>query len=68
MSVLRAILRILKIKEKLDLQQIYKIRKIVFYLGILTQIFTLHKTAGEGRDYFFNSSLPLPHASQTLRY
>ena len=38
------------------------------YLGFLSQTFTIHRTAGEGDGYLFNSSLPLPLASQTLRY
>ena len=37
-----------------------------FYLGFLSQPFTNHRTAGEGGGYFFNYSLPLPPASQTL--
>ena len=39
-----------------------------FYLGFLSPAFTIHRTVGEGGDYFFNSSLPLPPASQTLRH
>ena len=39
-----------------------------FYLGFLSRIFTNHRTAGEGGGHFFNSSLPLPPASQTLRH
>ena len=40
-----------------------------FYLGFLSRIFTNHRTAGEGEEHFFNSSLPLlPPASQTLRH
>ena len=39
-----------------------------FYLGILSRTFTIHWTAGEGGGYFFNFSLPLPSASQTLRH
>ena len=40
-----------------------------FYLGFLSQItFTNHRTAGEGGGHFFNSSLPLPPTSQTLRH
>ena len=31
-----------------------------FYLGFLSQTFTIHGTAGEGGGYLFNSSLPLP--------
>ena len=39
-----------------------------FYLGFLSRTFTIHRTAGEGGGYFFNSSLPLPAASQALRH
>ena len=39
-----------------------------FYLGFLSRTFTIHRTAGEGGGYFFNSPLPLPPASQTLRH
>ena len=39
-----------------------------FYVDFLSQTFTNHRTAGEGRGYFINSSLPLPPASQTLRH
>ena len=39
-----------------------------FYLGFLSQItFTNHRTAGEGGGHYFNSSLRLPSASQSLR-
>ena len=38
-----------------------------FYLGFLSQTFTIYRTAGEGGGYFCNSSLPLPPSSQTLR-
>ena len=42
----------------------------VFFLSVIsfTITFAIHKTAGEGGDYLFNSSLPLPLASQTLRH
>ena len=33
------------------------------YLDFLSQPFTNHGIADEGGGYFFNSSLPLPHAS-----
>ena len=33
-------------------------RNYIFYLGFLSRIFTIHRTAGEERWYFFNSSLP----------
>ena len=39
-----------------------------FYLCFLLRTFTIHETAGEGGGYLFNSSLPLPPASQTLRH
>ena len=39
-----------------------------FYLGFLSRTFTIHRTVGEGGRYVFNSSLPLPPISQTLRY
>ena len=39
-----------------------------FYLGFLSRTFTNHRTAREGRGHFFNSSLPFPYASQTLRH
>ena len=40
----------------------------VFYLGFLSQTFTNHRTAGKAGGYFFNSSLPLPPVSQSLRH
>ena len=39
-----------------------------FYLGFLSGTFTIHRTAGERGGHLFNSSLPLPPASQTLRH
>ena len=39
-----------------------------FYLGFLSRTFTNHRTAGEGGGHFFNFSLPLPPASQTLTH
>ena len=39
-----------------------------FYLGFLSRTFTIHRIAWEGGGYFFNSSLPLRPASQTLRH
>ena len=44
-----------------------KIVSFFFYLGFLSRILTNHRTAGEGGGHLFNSSLPLPPASQTLR-
>ena len=34
----------------------------------LSRTFTNHRTAGEGRGHFFNSTLPFPPALQTLRH
>ena len=39
-----------------------------FYLGFLSRTFTIHRTVGERGGYLFNSSLPVPPASQTLRH
>ena len=41
---------------------------LFFYLGFLSRTFTNHRTAGERGGHLFNSSLPLPPASQTLRH
>ena len=38
-----------------------------FYLGFLSWTFTIHRAAGEGGGYLFNSSLTVSPASQTLR-
>ena len=38
----------------------------LFYLGFLSQSFPIHRTAGEGGGYLFNSFLPLPPVSQIL--
>ena len=53
-------------KQKADTKK--KIYIFFFYLGFLSRTFTIHGTAGEGGGYLFNSSLPLPPASQTLRH
>ena len=39
-----------------------------FYLCLLSRTFMTQRTAGERGGYLFNSSLPLPPASQTLRH
>ena len=39
---------------------------LFFFLGFLSRTFTNHKTEGKRGGYFFNSSLPLSTASQTL--
>ena len=45
-----------------------KVSYYIFYQGFLSRTLTIHRTAGEGGWYLFNSSLPLPLASQTLRH
>ena len=40
----------------------------LFYSGFLSRTFTNHRTAGEGRGHFINSSLPFQPALQTLRH
>ena len=50
-------------KKKLESHK----RVFFIYLGFLSRTFTNHRTAGEGEGHFFNFSLPLPPASQTLR-
>ena len=39
-----------------------------FYLGFLSQTFIIHRTSRKGEGYLFNSSLPLPLASQTFEH
>ena len=39
-----------------------------FYTRFLSRTFTIHRTAGKGKSYLFNSSLPLPRASQIPMY
>ena len=39
-----------------------------FHMGLLSRTFTIHRTAGEGEGYLFNSTLPLLLVSQTLRH
>ena len=68
------------LKDKYNIDKSYLEKKIpdtsglvkkiffFFYLGFLSRTFTIHGTAGEGGGYLFNSSLPLPPASQTLRH
>ena len=51
----------LMLKKILDISKYF-----FFYLGFLSQPFTNHRTAEEGGGHLFNSSLPLPPASQTL--
>ena len=46
----------------------FRFRRFFFYLGFLSQTFTIHKIAGEEGGYLFNSSLPLPPASKTLKH
>ena len=56
-------LTIAKLTTKLYISNIFS-----FYLGFLSQTFTTHRTAKEGRDYCFKTSLLLPPASQTFRH
>ena len=42
-------------------------KHLFFYLVFLSGTFTIHRTAGKGGDHLFKPSLPLPHASETLR-
>ena len=46
----------------------FKIWDFFFPLGFLSRPFTSHITPGEGGVHFFNSSLQVPHASQTFRH
>ena len=39
-----------------------------FRQGFLARTFMIHEAAREGGGYLFNSSLPLPPASQTLTH
>ena len=41
---------------------------LFFYLVFLSQTFTIPRTRREVGDYPFNSSLPLPVVSKTVRY
>ena len=43
-------------------------RDFFFYLCFLSRTFTINRTARERGGYIFNSSLPLPPASQALRH
>ena len=49
-------------------EQLRKKSFFFYYLGFLSRTFTIHRTAGEGESYSYNSSLPLPFASQALRH
>ena len=44
-----------------------KVQRALTWLSFLSRTFTIHKTAVEGGGYLFNSSLPLPLASQSAR-
>ena len=58
----------LMMSAKMVILGLLKFYFIFFYLGFLLRTFTNHRTAEEGGEYFFNSSLPLPPASQTLKH
>ena len=56
---------------KKEIRRLWKLRNVeifFFYEGFLSRTFTNNRTAGEGERHFFNSSLPLPSTSQTLRH
>ena len=55
-----------KLKSAAEIKTETILRVFFFYLAFLSRTFTNHRTAGEGRGHFLNSSLPLPPASQTL--
>ena len=44
------------------------IKVFFFYLGFLSWTFTIRRTAEEKGGYLFNSPLPLPPASQTVKH
>ena len=46
----------------------YTIFYIFFFWAFVSRTFTNHSTAGERGGHFFNSTLPLPPTSQTLRH
>ena len=58
----------LKLKSLRNLNVSIHLRCILFYLGFLSRTFTIYRTAGEGGGSFYDSCLPLPPASQTLRH
>ena len=84
MLVSKPTLSILKCKNKMNLNKVISNKScqlndsqdslqsffffFYFYLGFLLRPFTNHGAAGEGGWHFFNSSLPLPPASQTFRH
>ena len=41
---------------------------VFFFLGFLSRTFTNYRTVGKRGGHFFNSLLPIPPASQTLRH
>ena len=58
---------------KLGQLHYYKLGQVLlqfffFYLGFLSRPFTNNRTAGEWGGHSFNSSLPLPPASQTFKH
>ena len=55
-------------RVKKRFQQINFVKNIFFYRGFFSRPFMNHRTAGEAGVDFFNSSLPLPPASQALRH
>ena len=43
-------------------ESVFPLPVFFFYLCFLSQTFTIHRRAGEGAGYYFNSFLPLPPA------
>ena len=58
----------LPLKSLRNLDVSIHLRCIFFYLGFLSRTFTIYRIAGKGGGSFYDSCLPLPPASQTLRH
>ena len=70
-DVCNRILKGIAIDRNIDTKWVkshYSEKGLFFYLGFVSRKFTNHRIAGKGGGHFFNSSLPLPPASQTLRH
>ena len=64
----RGKIRVRKIPNKSTFQASIFFLFYFFYLSFLSRTLLNHRTAGEGGRHFFNSSLPLPPASQILTH
>ena len=70
-DVCNRILKGIAINRNIDTKWVkphYSEKGLFFYLGFVSRKFTNHRIAGKGGGHFFNSSLPLSPASQTLRH